>query len=91
MLLRQAADQFGVQPQDILGDRQHAEIVTARHYFWYLLKRVKGWNNNRIAETYGMNTTTVRSALKNFKTKYGHDFDPEPASNENNPRADRSN
>lgn len=91
LLLKEAADQFNVKPEDILGDRQYAEIVTARHYFWYLLKRVKGWSNSRIAEQYNMNPTTVRSALKNFRHKYGGDFAPKPSDNENNPRADWSN
>ena len=90
-LLKEAAEQFNVKPEDILGDRQYTDIVTARHYFWYLLKRVKGWSNSRIAEQYGMNPTTVRAALKNFRHKYGGDFTPQSSDNENNAHANRSN
>lgn len=90
-LLREAAQQFDVTPEDILSESRRANIVEARHYFWYLLRRVKGWNNNQIAERYNLNTTTVRSALKNFRHKYGGDFAPKSPDNENTRHVDRSN
>jgi chromosomal replication initiation ATPase DnaA len=61
-LIEEAADRFGVTPEEVMSSRKLRTVATARAYAIWLARTRFGWSYPELGIVFGSDHTTCRSA-----------------------------